>query len=325
MHRNFYGGEEINLSGVGRPLLLNTDHEHDLFVWIVDKKNGLKTINSIRQKALEYLPAGSNTPSRAWVRNFLKRNDVPLKNPKLFSPARYVDPGTIIDWFSSFKQEKYVPALIFNFDETFLDIGKKNRSKVALPPEYDCRPLVTGFPRELKHITYCPMICADGTALPELIVISDCVKYFGDSSIMHDGGIWSSSDQYPKIVAYHSNKGWINNYLFEQIIRRNIIPYIDAKRSHYSHLHDLWAILYTDSHHSRFNHSLLRELQLHRIDLCVFPSKCSHLMQPLDVKVFAAFKNKFRSRLTELLLVDYIGHYSKAQFFRYAVASALLE
>ena len=153
----------------------------------------------------------------------------------------------------------------------------------------------------MKHITYVPMICADGTALPEYIIISYCIKYFGADNIRHHDMDYVSSVQFPKINAYHSASGWINNSLFSKVMINNNIPYINAKRHAFQELRNQRAVIFSDGHGSRFNVELLKLLTRNNIDLVIFPPKESHLMQPLDVDIFGPFKNKFLQRLSFIL------------------------
>ena len=159
-------------------------------------------------RAAEICPRNSsaetNHPGRSWVKSFLsKHNSVPV-NPRSVPTDRLVSPNVIKNWYSelsrAMSQFEYPVQLIYNVDETYLDLDGRRRSKVAVPEEYCGRPVVEDSPGPPCDITYIPFICADGTSLPDYCVISNCKRFFGpDSYGQHGQDGYDSSGKFPGV------------------------------------------------------------------------------------------------------------------------------
>lgn len=182
-----------------------------------------------------------------------------------------------------FSMNRYIPSLIFNFDETMAE-NRPKCTKVLVPKS--CKKAIFPFVEGVLHITFAACIAADGTHMRTLVILPS--KEFPQGlDVIPDCFVWSGAEA-----------GWINSEIFSLWIRSVFIPEVNAKREllHATGQTSTNALLLIDGHSSRHVPEELKLLHDLQIDVLCIPSHTSHVLQPLDCGVFREFKMAFRKR-----------------------------
>ena len=99
-------------------------------------------------------------------------------------------------------------------------------------------------------------------------------------------------------IEYYSESGWINQIIFFNYFSDYFLEMILEKREKLkkekSH-----AIIFLDNHGSHFDKKLCLKFFQNNIHLVLLPPNCTHILQPLDVGFFPAFKSSFRSNINK--------------------------
>jgi hypothetical protein len=173
----------------------------------------------------------------------------------------------------------YALRSIWNIDETNTEMEGRRRGKVLIDKGKK-QALILGASRwPTTTLTMC--VSAAGRAAVTRVLLGGAKvppafeeldpKYF-EVKTQASGG-WQTSDSF---VAY---------------MRERCIPEILAARLPRDGP-NARSLLILDSHPSRRNPQLWRECAENRIDVPTIPAHCSHLLQPLDRGVNAAYKRK---------------------------------
>jgi hypothetical protein len=123
-------------------------------------------------------------------------------------------------------------------------------------------------------------ICADGTHLPTALIVKTTIPE--ESYIDYDS---------MQLHIYRTEKGFITRMLFVYHMKTVILPSIKERQDRFARGGQLPpALLILDGHSSRLCRGLWEDCALKNIDVAIFPSHTSHIMQPLDRGVNARFK-----------------------------------
>ena len=87
-----------------------------------------------------------------------------------------------------------------------------------------------------------------------------------------------------------SENGWMDSDHFFAWLTR-FVAHIDKTRK------DARALLVVDGHRSRIQLVAAEYAKQHNVDLLIFPSHTTHLLQPLDVACFKPFKDRYRQEI----------------------------
>lgn len=170
--------------------------------------------------------------------------------------------------------------MVFNMDETMLEVSKSHRVKVVVPRDMP-------YPKKRAeaavdcHITLVLCVSADGTHLDPTVILplktfpKDCIDMAGAYN-------WAGQKE-----------GWITEHLFEQWVRLVFIPHLEKIREN----KDMWdepALLFLDGHSSRSSPQALEWLSLNNVVTVTIPGHTSHILQPMDTGINGAFKNALR-------------------------------
>ena len=93
------------------------------------------------------------------------------------------------------------------------------------------------------------------------------------------------------IQAYVNRSGYMTGIIFSMWITDVLIPHINKRRANI----EQHALLICDVHVSHVNEDALEILRRHNIDLIIFPAHSTSKFQPLDVGIYASYKQKFRT------------------------------
>ncbi|KAJ3446991.1 nnp-1 protein putative nuclear protein 1 nop52 [Anaeramoeba flamelloides] len=247
--------------------------------------------------------------SKNWVRKFARRNKLKISKSTPIEYKRIIVNEEIVEDFfitlkGLFEEKEYISKLIFNMDETSLQLSKSETYSV-ISPEIKKKSYRAKLPTK-RHMSAVCTISAWGNCLKTLYLLpqkSLNKKVFEKTNLSN--------------YAYAiSPRGFITKVLFYEWVRCVFIPGVEAIREFNKLPKDEWALLVLDGHNSRANLAAIHLLQKHYIDCVVIPSHSSHLLQPLDVGIFKYFKDELRrqqrkkKRKKFFLLVDHCFNYA---------------
>jgi hypothetical protein len=179
-------------------------------------------------------------------------------------------------WFDAveamIEEYQYRPQDIYNMDESGFGIGEEQVFKVLYYLDTEQKQRVIGGKQEWVTLIEC--INAAGEALAPLIIFKGAemnARWLNERSPQG----WSFAV---------SKNGWTSNdlglaWLMEVFDRQTREKAAGHRR-----------LLITDGHGSHIQANFIAYCIEHDIDLMIMPPHCSHILQPLDVGVFSAFK-----------------------------------
>ena len=147
--------------------------------------------------------------------------------------------------------------------------------------------------KDSQHMTMMVTISADGNHIKEPYVIMSCKEFPVSCAPLAHRCCWGGS-----------GAGWITDKNFEAYIQNSLVPHIEEKRKAHNKPPSHHALLLTDGHVSRRSAIALRHLHEHHIDCETIPAHSSHVTQPLDVLIFALFKQTMNKHRRALVGVD---------------------
>ena len=179
-------------------------------------------------------------------------------------------------WFDAvaakFQERVYDNSNIWNMDESGFGVGESQTTKVLVPLDRQQQYKVAVGKQEWVTVIEC--INAAGDALPPMIIFK--------GQNINSGWIPSQTP-----TDWHfavSENGWTSNILGLQWLTKVFKPQTRDRAAGRSRL------LIADGHGSHIRADFIAYCMENDIDLLIMPPHCSHLLQPLDVGVFSAFK-----------------------------------
>jgi len=148
----------------------------------------------------------------------------------------------------------------------------------------------------------------------ELITVIECISPSGlsvpPSFILSSGPIPSFPDLSSKIaVIMTSPNGWTNNEIGTAWFTKTFIPFANSHK-----VSDEPIILLLNGHNSHKSDEFHGAVFQHNIIVIVFPSKCTHKLQPLDVIVFTQTQRHWSNHCDNCIIHHVkIDHYNIIQ------------
>jgi hypothetical protein len=179
-------------------------------------------------------------------------------------------------WFSAvaskYEEHHYRPEDMWNIDEAGFGIGEEQAIKVLVYLDSLQKHKVVGGKQE--WVTLIESINAAGEALAPLLIFKG-----------QDINTRWINEQSPQGWHYAtSQNGWTSNDLGLAWLTRVFEPLTREKAAGRQRL------LIADGHGSHIRGDFIAYCMENKIDLLILPPHCSHILQPLNVGVFAAFK-----------------------------------
>jgi len=179
-------------------------------------------------------------------------------------------------WFDAvgamLQEHKYNPADMWNMDESGFGIGEEQAMKVLVHLDSTQKHKVVGGKQEWATTIEC--ISAAGEALAPLIIFKG-----------QDMNTRWLNEQSPQGWHFATSKnGWTSNNLGLAWLMNIFEPLTREKAAGRQRL------LIADGHGSHIQGDFIAYCMENKIDLMIMPPHCSHILQPLDVGVFVAFK-----------------------------------
>ena len=178
-------------------------------------------------------------------------------------------------WFDAFKEVKdefkIKDANIYNMDETGSALGTVNATRVIIDKsvgsEYQKEP------GRQEWITVIECICADGTTIAPMVIFKG--ESLNARDVVEGAEGWK--------FAFNS-KGWTSNAHGLSWFHRCFEPDTRDKAN------GGYRLLICDGHDSHITAAVVELCINNKIILMVLPPHTSHLLQPLDVAIFAPVK-----------------------------------
>lgn len=205
--------------------------------------------------------------------------------------AKFVTPTTIGNFFDKLEElnavGNYSSGMIANFDETMIQCTAKKLSVVG---HAEAKSLYISQQNEMPHITLGVCVFADGTHAPHLVIypLKKLPAEIDEEFLQ----------TYPNTVYCGQPSGWISSEILENHLTKNVLAHFNAQRQKPGASHR--GLLLIDGHASRINPTLWQTFKDNDIDVLTFVSHASHVLQPLDLCVFASFKSRLRGGMTAL-------------------------
>ena len=262
----------------------------------------LELAQLIRIKRVRY--ASSNIESTTflhpigheWLYRFIERN-LTIKtiytsqmSAQRFNGATY---EAIKRWFDAIAEKSlehgYKPCNMWNMDESGFGIGESQSTKVLIP--------ITSRHKNKKII-----------GKQELVTDIECINAAGEAispMIIFEGQQLNSGwipPETPRDWFFScSESGWTSNEIGLQWLIKIFEPQSRSRAAFGPGPNDIHQrLLIVDGHGSHIRADFIAHCMENKIDLLVMPAHCTHVLQPLDVGVFAAFKTA-HSRETDMV------------------------
>ena len=214
--------------------------------------------------------------SKDWVTGFLKRHrSVSIRTPDATSVARATTFNKYnVKTFYSKLQDVYernnlTPDRIFNLDETGLTTSQNPQKVIAESGTKQVAQLVSH--ERGQTVTMCGFVNAIGNALPPCLIFLK--KTFKDYMI-HGAPPGTLGTAHPI--------GWMTATVFLECLK-HFVRYAHCSK-------DKTALLLLDNHESHVSLEAIDFCRENGIIMLIFPSHCTHKLQPLDKTVFGPFK-----------------------------------
>lgn len=223
-----------------------------------------------------------NYPGPDFVENFIKRNNLSVRTASNITTSRAkVSAEDVRKFFDNVKGvlNNCSPQNLYNYDETNVtdDPGSK---KVLVPKGVRRVERVQSHSKQSISLMVCGN--AAGDLLPPMVVYK--------AQNMYEN--WKSGGP-PGTVYKNSVSGWFDMDLFEIWFMEVLVPHINKTRVNDTDE----VVVIGDNLASHFSPRVSDYANQNNIYLTPFPPNATHLMQPLDVAVFAPMKRKWRSVL----------------------------
>ena len=283
-------------STTGPPTIFSQEEENALANWIlqmskrgcpITKEHLINSVAIVIKKSGKETPFVDGRPGRHWYEGFLKRHSQIKKRlcENVTLSRALVSENIIRKWFAYVKDFLVIEDLlnidgsrIFNTDETSVLLNPKAGSVLAKKGSKNVYNIVNN--NEKENLTVLVTTNAVGQLAPSLILM----KYKRVPATLY-----SSLPNNFFIGA--SDNGWMTAELFYEYIANRFYPWIVKTKI------KLPVILYLDGHVSHLSEPLSKFCHENKIHLIALPPNATHIMQPLDVSFFAAFKSMYKKHL----------------------------
>ncbi|KAJ6090439.1 hypothetical protein N7486_009254 [Penicillium sp. IBT 16267x] len=229
-------------------------------------KRPLATISTIRLSLLRSVAIGYSASSAEYLSRRQRAMDIERK--------KCLDKQVAKDWFDSYQETIAQYGItaddICNFDETGFNIGVgRDQWIITREPK---RQISGGFSTNREYATVIEAVSATGSTIAPVVILSAKLLLLRWFEIVGDERIAVTET------------GYLNNVLALQWIQLfNKLTKDSAKGTH--------RMLLCDQFGSHLTYEFVKYCEDHNIILFFLPPHSSHLLQPLDVGVFSAYKH----------------------------------
>lgn len=227
----------------------------------------------------------SEEPSYSWVRDFMNRTDVVKRTGNSMELPRLQmgTTGNISSWFQDTYMKidltQYNSKLICNCDESMLETKAKT---ICVVRRFQRYAIIPEMPNG-EHITILTMVTTNGDTCPPLMIFPLKTLPTQLSDLVTNDRLWVGGQE----------SGWIDQVTFLDWAKK-YCGWMKNRRIMLGLVPNARGLLFLDSHSSRSSSEVLNLFKENFIDVVSFPAHTSHLLHPLDVAIFGAFKKYFK-------------------------------
>lgn len=278
---------------LGRQCILSSEQEDELASKLIDMEARLYglTTEDVRKLVFQFCEVNSikhpfsqvkQMAGKKWLRAFFQRHkDLSVRLPERTSLSRAVGFNKPkVDMFFDVlgstlfdqKGNRLIPEEnIYNVDETGFTVCQKSQKIVAKRGKKNVGILSSA--EKGKNVTVVCCVSACGNYIPPMFV-------YPRARVRHE-----FLDRGPVGAIAKANKsGWITEELFMDWFQ-HFINHVQPKTRQQP------TLLLADGHASHVNNlALVDKARENNVILLIFPSHCTHRLQPLDVAVYKSLK-----------------------------------
>jgi hypothetical protein len=281
----------------GRPLLVDTTPDQLLLLYCLEQQRNQMPVTVTA--AIDFMDSLDQCVDRFWVQRFVQRHEEHLK----ILPARVLDQqrqflnvNDVVAYFNAIENAIYgVPSpFVWNIDET--RVGKPKRTE---PPNVivakETRPdaVTISFPLDDAQLTLVAGISAFGDYTVPMLISKN--QTFDRDQI--------SAQLFYEGIDYEirrSASSFITEVLFVDWIQSVFLKKIQELRNRYQY--EGKVVLIVDGHSSHVTPRVISYAATQKIVIIRLVAHSSHIAQPLDLCLFAVFKNAYQKEREVSLL-----------------------
>jgi len=292
---------------LGRKTVLTDEQEHELSEYLQAMESSLYGLTpmSVRRIVYKYceendiphsFDSEAQMAGRKWFQKFMARHkELSIRTPEPVSIQRAIGFNeTKVNIFMNLLQKtlfgpadnpdarRIPPENIFNADETGLTICHKPHKIVATKGKKSVGGLTSA--ERGKNTTILCCFSASGQYVPPFIIFP---------RVRMKVGLLDNAP--PGTVGRAAKSGWINEELFADWFDHFIATVQPKSRP-------APVLLLLDGHSSHKNLAVVKKARNNNVEIIIFPSHCTHMLQPCDVSVFKSLKWHYDDRAANWLL-----------------------
>lgn len=274
----------------GQNKLLTATQIKAIKEWITTQYwQGLGATKQMTFAAISHILQPKPPPSASWLTKLTKNelSDFHTIKTKPISQHRVDAKDEIMleEWFSEYydfvNTHNIEPSSIWNIDETGFQIGIPGGEEVIVP--CGVTELYTGSLENRTFITVVEAVSASGVTTPPILIVPDIVHieaWYHRSLVGTEQILLSKSGYKNDELAIE----WLNHFISYTESTPSSTTKLLLLGSHSSHRTPEFTILAAE----------------HNILTYAFPSQLTHVLQPLDVRVFQPYKHWHREAVFDL-------------------------
>jgi len=223
----------------------------------------------------------ASSPSWVWFREWLKKTpSLHTIKSKPIARARIAThtEADLKNFFTQYQStlDKYGigrAKYIYNMDESGVRVGCPKDEIVIVPA--DIKELYTSSPENRKSLTIIEVICADGTSPPPPLIICPGEKIMENWVHENLTGAEVISVSPTRYTNERITLSWLDHF----------IKHVGAGPDKH------WRMLLLDGHSTHRQDDFVIKCHENHIVPFEFPSHLTHVLQPLDIRVFRPWKH----------------------------------
>lgn len=230
-------------------------------------------------------PFKNGIPGEDWFLSFKKRHNISVKKPQPVEYARKAAcrPNVIYPYFDLLEETvnqldlRDKPSHIWNVDETSFSKDPSKAKVVGLKGFTSTRTISSPGKDNTTVLLGCN---AFGEKAPPLIIYKG--KNVWDE--------WTSQEGYPGTAYAATANGWMESAVFEAWFEKVFLPTVGQKRP---------ILLVYDGHSTHVGINIIEKARAAQITILKIPPHTSDVLQPLDLAVNKAFKDRWDAALVK--------------------------
>ena len=314
LHDHLHGN--VKKIGAGGPTVLTVSEEREIGMTCVSLAEiGFGITRALVEVVIfDYLkdngienPLHGGVPGRDWWQRFKRRWPIVSERKPQHLSIKRAQAGNeeiLMAWFEKVKEvltkngltvedDEAISARLWNCDETAFCTSVSSQKLLARRGMKAVHEIGGGSGRQ--YITVHCAGNAHGERLPPFILYKGKNMYQRWMQGGPAGAVYGTSES-----------GWMDANNILSWFRKLFLPAVSHRTAP--------VVLFFVGHYSHISIELIQQAQANRVVLMCLPPNTTHLLQPLDVRVFAPLKNAWRAVLKQYKLETRGEHASKEVF-----------